>query len=45
ALLLAHLGETDAAERVEKAVIDDLAERGSGDLKTSEIGRRIRERL
>ncbi|MGC4960166.1 3-isopropylmalate dehydrogenase [Gordonia sp. DT218] len=45
ALLLAHLGETDAAERVEKAVIDDLAERGSEDLKTAEIGRRIRERL
>ncbi|MYR05035.1 3-isopropylmalate dehydrogenase [Gordonia sp. SID5947] len=45
ALLLAHLGEADAAQRVEQAVIDDLAERGSDDLKTSEVGRRIRERL
>ncbi|MXP20926.1 3-isopropylmalate dehydrogenase [Gordonia sp. HNM0687] len=45
ALLLAHLGETDAAERVEKAVADDLADRGSEALSTTEIGRRIRERV
>ncbi|AZG48844.1 3-isopropylmalate dehydrogenase [Gordonia insulae] len=45
ALLLDHLGETDAAERVEKAVADDVAERGSETLSTSEIGRRIRERV
>ncbi|MED5800869.1 3-isopropylmalate dehydrogenase [Gordonia sp. Z-3] len=45
ALLLAHLGETDAAERVEKAVADDVADRGSEALSTTEIGRRIRERV
>ncbi|MAU84192.1 MULTISPECIES: 3-isopropylmalate dehydrogenase [Gordonia] len=45
ALLLAHLGETDAAERVEKAVADDVAARGSEALSTTEIGRRIRERV
>ncbi|MFW0786749.1 3-isopropylmalate dehydrogenase [Gordonia sp. CPCC 206044] len=44
-LLLAHLGEADAAERVEKAVIDDVADRGSQPLSTSEIGRRIRDRV
>ncbi|MDL9944121.1 3-isopropylmalate dehydrogenase [Gordonia sp. ABSL11-1] len=45
ALLLDHLGETDAAERVEKAVVSDLAERGAESLGTSEIGRRIRDRV
>ncbi|RPA12890.1 3-isopropylmalate dehydrogenase [Gordonia sp. OPL2] len=45
ALLLDHLGETDAAERVEKAVVGDLAERGAESLGTSEIGRRIRDRV
>ncbi|GAB93655.1 3-isopropylmalate dehydrogenase [Gordonia rhizosphera] len=45
ALLLDHLGESDAAERVEKAVIDDLADRGTASLSTSEIGDRIRKRL
>ncbi|MEE4024735.1 3-isopropylmalate dehydrogenase [Gordonia sp. PKS22-38] len=45
ALLLSHLGETDAAERVEKAVAADLADRGSETLSTSEIGRRIRDRV
>lgn len=44
ALLLQHLGDDDAATRIEKAVADDLAER-SGTFSTSEIGARIRERL
>ena len=45
ALLLDHLGEPDAARRVERAVADDLAERGDERLSTSEIGARIRARL
>ncbi|UPW07616.1 3-isopropylmalate dehydrogenase [Gordonia terrae] len=44
ALLLRHLGEDDAAARIEKAVADDLVDR-SGTFSTSEIGTRIRERL
>lgn len=44
ALLLQHLGEDDAAARIEKAVADDLAER-SGPVNTSEVGKRIRQRL
>ncbi len=44
ALLLQHLGDDDAAARIEKAVADDLAER-SGTFSTSEIGARIRERV
>jgi len=44
ALLLEHLGESDAAARIEKAVADDLAER-TGPVKTTEVGARIRERL
>lgn len=45
ALLLDHLGESDAARRVEQAVADDLAERGGSTLSTAEVGKRIRERL
>ncbi|EON34161.1 3-isopropylmalate dehydrogenase [Gordonia terrae C-6] len=44
ALLLQHLGDLDAAARIEKAVADDLADR-SGTFGTAEIGARIRERL
>ena len=44
-LLLDHLGESDAARRVEQAVADDLAERGGSTLSTAEVGKRIRERL
>jgi 3-isopropylmalate dehydrogenase len=41
-LLLAHLGQEDAAERVEKAVADDLASRTPGAASsTDEIGERI----
>ncbi|MBD0859881.1 3-isopropylmalate dehydrogenase [Gordonia sp. zg691] len=44
ALLLEHLGERDAAARIEKAVTEDLADR-SGTFSTAEIGTRIRKRL
>ena len=40
ALLLDHLGESDAARRVEQAVAADLAERGGATLSTAEIGKR-----
>ena len=45
ALLLEHLGEADAAVRVQKAVADDLVDRDAQALSTSEIGKRIRDRL
>jgi 3-isopropylmalate dehydrogenase len=45
ALLLDHVGRSDDARRVEKAVADDLLERDGAQLSTSEIGKRIRERL
>ncbi|MGV0742011.1 3-isopropylmalate dehydrogenase [Mycolicibacterium sp. XJ870] len=41
ALLLAHVGETDAAGRVDKAVSEHLATRGDAKLSTSEVGERI----
>ncbi|MBS1695830.1 MAG: 3-isopropylmalate dehydrogenase [Actinobacteria bacterium] len=41
ALLLAHVGETDAAARVDKAVEAHLAGRGDTPLSTSEVGDRI----
>ena len=41
ALLLAHLGEDDAAARVDRAVETYLATRGSERRSTSEIGERI----
>ncbi|ART71107.1 3-isopropylmalate dehydrogenase [Mycobacterium dioxanotrophicus] len=41
ALLLAHVGETDAAARVDKAVSEHLATRGDTKLSTSEVGERI----
>ncbi|WP_454789410.1 3-isopropylmalate dehydrogenase [Mycolicibacterium lutetiense] len=41
ALLLAHIGETDAAARVDKAVSEHLATRGDTKLSTSEVGARI----
>ncbi|WKG05586.1 3-isopropylmalate dehydrogenase [Mycolicibacterium sp. HK-90] len=41
ALLLAHIGETDAAARVDKAVSEHLATRGNAKLSTSEVGERI----
>ena len=41
ALLLAHLGEDDAAARVDRAVAADLANRGNERLSTGEVGERI----
>src|ERR671937_1542025 len=41
ALLLAHVGEDDAAARVDKAVEQHLATRGDTKLSTSEVGDRI----
>jgi 3-isopropylmalate dehydrogenase len=44
-LLLAHLGEDEAAGRVEKAVEVHLATRGDRELSTAEVGDRIMARL
>src|SRR6201991_4399658 len=41
ALLLAHLGETEAAARVDKAVEQHLATRGDEQLSTTQVGERI----
>ena len=41
ALLLAHVGEADAAARVDKAVEQHLATRGDATLSTSEVAERI----
>jgi 3-isopropylmalate dehydrogenase len=41
ALLLAHVGEQDAAARVDKAVAEHLATRGDQKLSTAEVGDRI----
>ncbi len=45
ALLLEHLGHPEAAARVERAVADDLAERGTSDVRTVEVGDRITARV
>ncbi len=45
ALMLEHLGHPEAAARVERAVADDLAERGDADVRTAEIGDRIATRV
>jgi 3-isopropylmalate dehydrogenase len=46
ALLLDHLGEAEAAKKVEDAVADDLAAREPGvGVRTSEVGDRIAERV
>jgi 3-isopropylmalate dehydrogenase len=45
ALLLAHLGETDAAARVDKAVEEHLRTRGDEKLSTSAVGERIAGKL
>ncbi|MGV0602706.1 isocitrate/isopropylmalate family dehydrogenase, partial [Mycolicibacterium pulveris] len=41
ALLLSHVGEHDAAARVDKAVEHHLATRGDDKLSTTQIGERI----
>ena len=45
ALLLEHVGLSDAADRVESAVADDLADRGDSPRSTSEIGEAIASRV
>jgi 3-isopropylmalate dehydrogenase len=45
ALLLGHLGLTDAAARVNEAVLSDLAARGSTQRATTQIGDAIVERI
>ncbi len=45
ALLLAHIGEESAAERVDKAVEQHLATRGDEKLSTAQVGERIRAQL
>ncbi|KQP01459.1 3-isopropylmalate dehydrogenase [Leifsonia sp. Leaf264] len=45
ALLLDHLGLTDAATRVQAAVAADIAERGEASRSTSEIGTAIADRI
>ncbi len=45
ALLLSHMGEEDAAARVDKAVEAHLATRGEARFSTGEIGDRIASRL
>ncbi|MCM3656326.1 3-isopropylmalate dehydrogenase [Agromyces mediolanus] len=45
ALLLRHLGESEAAERVERAIAADVAERGDRPRSTSEIGDQIAARI
>ncbi len=45
AMLLAHLGRTEEAARVEQAVAADLAERGSAPRSTSAVGDAIAARL
>ena len=45
ALLLAHLGENEAAARVDRAVAEHLATRGDEKLSTSEVGERILAKL
>ena len=44
-MLLAHLGRTEEAERVERAVAADLAERGSAPRSTTAVGDAIAARL
>ena len=45
AMMLDHLGEAEAAQAVERAVADDLAERGDIVRSTTEIGDALSERV
>ena len=45
ALLLEHLGHAEQARRVEQAVADDLASRGSSPRSTTEVGQALLARL
>lgn len=44
-LLLAHMAETDAAARVDRAVAEHLATRGEAKLSTAQVGERILGKL
>ena len=44
-MLLDHVGLTDAARDVEKAVAEDLASRGDAKRSTAEVGDAILSRL
>jgi 3-isopropylmalate dehydrogenase len=45
AMLLDHIGEPEAAARVDKAVEEHLASRGDGTFSTTDVGGRILARL
>jgi 3-isopropylmalate dehydrogenase len=45
ALLLEHIGEPEAAARVDKAVEEHLASRGKATFSTTDVGERILARL
>lgn len=45
AMLLRHLGDEDNAQRIEKAVAEDVSSRGEGEVKTVEVGDRIAQAL
>jgi len=45
ALLLAHLGMPEEAQRIDAAVSADITERAAGGIRTSEVGDRIAARL
>ncbi|WP_022891762.1 3-isopropylmalate dehydrogenase [Agromyces subbeticus] len=45
ALLLGHLGRADAAAKVQRAVVADIAERGDTRRTTSEVGDAIADRI
>lgn len=45
AMLLEHVGETEAARRIEEAVVNDIADRDGSAVSTTEIGDRLLRRL
>ena len=45
AMLLRHLGDEDNAQRIEKAVADDVSSRGEDQVNTVEVGDRIAQAL
>ncbi|APT84621.1 3-isopropylmalate dehydrogenase [Corynebacterium aquilae] len=45
AMMLRHLGDEDNAVAIEKAVADDVSERGDAPIKTTEVGDRIVAKL
>ena len=45
AMLLRHVGDKANAQRIEDAVVQDVAQRGEGPVKTTEVGDRISRAL